>query len=128
MLRAVVWSGVLVGDPHLPSITKMLWHSAFCKEWPLCLLSRVETALVTPRQSTSCSALTHRLLQRVSQVFGCVKNTVVVWCGVLMGDRIDAVQIMGYGISVLGFALYTYAKMQPVGDALPAVPLVKKNR
>eukprot|EP00884_Botryococcus_braunii_P022451 jgi/Botrbrau1/8890/Bobra.0148s0010.1 len=62
------------------------------------------------------------------KVFGTVKNTVVVWVGVLMGDRLSGVQVVGYAISVLGFGLYTYAKMQPASDALVAGPVIKKNR
>ena len=43
---------------------------------------------------------------------GCVKNTMLVWVGVLMGDVVTGVQLWGYSVSVFGFALYTYEKRQ----------------
>ena len=44
------------------------------------------------------------------KVCGCVKNTVVVWCGILLGDRVDALQMLGYSLSMAGFGLYSRAK------------------
>lgn len=46
------------------------------------------------------------------QVVGCVKNTMLVWVGVLMGDVVTWEQMLGYSISVAGFALYTNVKRQ----------------
>ena len=44
------------------------------------------------------------------KVCGCVKITVVVWCGILLGDSLDALQMLGYGLSMAGFGLYSRAK------------------
>ncbi|EIE19444.1 hypothetical protein COCSUDRAFT_67899 [Coccomyxa subellipsoidea C-169] len=44
------------------------------------------------------------------KVVGCVKNTLLVWAGILMGDVVTTEQLLGYTISVVGFALYTHAK------------------
>ena len=46
------------------------------------------------------------------KVFGCIKNTLVVVVGVLLGDSLAAEQMLGYAVSVAGFGLYTYAKQQ----------------
>ena len=46
------------------------------------------------------------------KVFGCIKNTLVVVVGVLLGDRLAPEQMLGYAVSVAGFGLYTYAKQQ----------------
>lgn len=50
------------------------------------------------------------------KVLGCVKNAFVVFAGVLMGDVISGKQLVGYAVSVAGFALYTLAK-SPVQPA-----------
>lgn len=44
------------------------------------------------------------------KVVGCVKNTLLVWVGILMGDVVTREQLLGYSISVVGFALYTHVK------------------
>lgn len=44
------------------------------------------------------------------KVVGCVKNTLLVWVGILMGDVVTREQLLGYTVSVVGFALYTYVK------------------
>ena len=41
-----------------------------------------------------------------------MKNTMLVWVGVLMGDVVTGTQLWGYSVSVFGFALYTYEKWQ----------------
>ena len=38
---------------------------------------------------------------------GCMKNVFVVWLGVLLGDRVSGMQLIGYGIAILGFVYYT---------------------
>ena len=56
------------------------------------------------------------------QVFGCIKNTLVVGLGVAMGDRVAPAQLAGYALSVSGFALYTRAKMLQAQGAGPKPP------
>ena len=56
------------------------------------------------------------------QVFGCIKNTLVVGLGVAMGDRVAPAQLAGYALSVSGFALYTRAKMLQAPGAGPKPP------
>ena len=58
------------------------------------------------------------------KVVGCVKNTMLVWVGILMGDVVTGAQLWGYSVSVLGFALYTYEKwLQANGK-----PTIEKKR
>jgi hypothetical protein len=46
------------------------------------------------------------------KVAGCVKNVIVVWYGVLLqGEVVTGLQMLGYLVSVLGFALYSHLKM-----------------
>lgn len=45
------------------------------------------------------------------KVLGCVKNSFVVWAGVLMGDVISRQQLCGYAVSLAGFLLYSRAKV-----------------
>lgn len=45
------------------------------------------------------------------KVIGCVKNTLVVWCGILMGDKVEGLQMLGYTIALAGFLLYSRMKM-----------------
>lgn len=47
------------------------------------------------------------------KVFGCVKNAMVVWAGVFMGDKVSQKQLAGYAISVIGFGMYTRLKARP---------------
>ena len=44
------------------------------------------------------------------KVFGCVKNALVVWAGVLMGDAVSQRQLVGYAVSIFGFGMYTRIK------------------
>ena len=47
------------------------------------------------------------------QVLGTAKNAVVVWIGVaLLGETVTPLQGVGYAISLGGFVLYNYLKMQ----------------
>jgi Triose-phosphate Transporter family len=50
-----------------------------------------------------CSSLTFKMA-------GCLKNAVVVWFGVLLGDHVSMAQLLGYGLAVAGFMLYTYSR------------------
>ncbi len=54
-------------------------------------------------------------IQRTSsltfKVVGCVKNTLVVWCGILLGDRVEGLQMLGYSVSLAGFLLYSQMKL-----------------
>ena len=45
------------------------------------------------------------------KVVGCVKNTAVVWFGILLGDRVEGLQFLGYTVSLLGFLLYSRMKI-----------------
>ena len=45
------------------------------------------------------------------KVLGCVKNSFVVWAGVLLGDSISGQQLCGYAVSLAGFLLYSRAKV-----------------
>lgn len=46
------------------------------------------------------------------KVIGCIKNVGVVWYGcVFHGEHVTAFQMVGYFVSVLGFALYSQLKM-----------------
>lgn len=38
---------------------------------------------------------------------GCMKNVFVVYLGVLMGDKVSRMQLLGYFIAILGFVQYT---------------------
>ncbi len=58
------------------------------------------------------------------KVVGCVKNTMLVWVGILMGDVVTGAQLWGYSVSVLGFALYTYEKWRQVNSK----PTVEKKK
>ena len=51
-----------------------------------------------------------------------MKNTMLVWVGVLMGDVVTWEQLLGYSISVAGFALYTNVKRQ---ESLAGQPAAK---
>lgn len=44
------------------------------------------------------------------KVFGCVKNALVVWAGVLIGDAVSQRQLVGYAVSIIGFGMYTRIK------------------
>lgn len=55
------------------------------------------------------------------KVVGCVKNTMLVWVGILMGDVVTGAQLWGYSVSVLGFALYTYEKWQQTNTKPPTM-------
>ncbi|KAL6777451.1 hypothetical protein ACKKBF_B21540 [Auxenochlorella protothecoides x Auxenochlorella symbiontica] len=46
------------------------------------------------------------------KVVGCLKNSVVVALGVAAGDPMTARELQGYGISMLGFGLYTWIKQR----------------
>jgi hypothetical protein len=56
------------------------------------------------------------------KVVGCVKNSLLVWVGILMGDIVTTEQLLGYTISVVGFALYTHVKWKQGKE----VPVAKK--
>ena len=47
------------------------------------------------------------------QVLGTAKNAIVVWIGIVfLGETVTVLQGAGYGLSLGGFALYNYLKMQ----------------
>ena len=46
------------------------------------------------------------------KVVGCVKNTLVVWCGILLGDHVGGLQMLGYSVSLAGFLLYSQMKLK----------------
>lgn len=43
---------------------------------------------------------------------GCMKNAFVVWLGVLLGDKVSRMQLVGYGIAMLGFVQYTVTQQR----------------
>ncbi len=45
------------------------------------------------------------------KVVGCVKNAVVIWFGVLLGDRVQGVQMLGNTVAMAGFLLYSRMKL-----------------
>ena len=51
---------------------------------------------------------------------GCVKNALIVYVGVLQGERVSGLQLLGYGLSVAGFGGYSYLKT--AGAAAGAKP------
>ena len=51
---------------------------------------------------------------------GCVKNALIVYVGVLQGERVSGLQLLGYGLSVAGFGGYSYFKT--AGAAAGAKP------
>ncbi len=69
--------------------------------------------------ASECSRTT---LPGDTQVFGCIKNTLVVGVGMAMGDRVAPAQLAGYALSVSGFALYTRAKVLQAQGAGPKPP------
>ena len=54
---------------------------------------------------------------------GCVKNALIVYVGVLQGERVSGLQLLGYGLSVAGFGGYSYLKT--AGAAAGAKPKQK---
>lgn len=66
------------------------------------------------------------------KVAGCLKNLGVVWYGVVVhNDHVTAAHMLGYGVSIAGFVLYSRLKATGGGGggaASPAVPAgVKKS-
>lgn len=45
------------------------------------------------------------------KVAGCLKNVLVVWLGILQGDLVSERELQGYGISLVGFVLFSTAKL-----------------
>jgi hypothetical protein len=60
------------------------------------------------------------------KVVGCVKNTLLMWVSILMGDVVTRDQLLGYTISVVGFALYTQVKWRQ-GSAAATSTKQKSN-
>lgn len=52
------------------------------------------------------------------KVVGCVKNTLVVWWGILLGDRVEGLQMLGYTASLAGFLLYSRMKIAQKQSAI----------
>lgn len=48
------------------------------------------------------------------KVSGCVKNAFVVFYGIFTGDHVSSTQLLGYGVSVAGFAWYARNKQSQV--------------
>jgi hypothetical protein len=54
-----------------------------------------------------------------TQVLGTAKNAIVVWIGIVfLGEAVTPLQGGGYAVSLAGFFVYNYLKMQqPAGAA-----------
>ena len=50
------------------------------------------------------------------KVIGCVKNLIVIAGGVLQGDSLTPVQLIGYFVSVAGFLLFSVSKQSVKKD------------
>lgn len=93
------------------------------KPWLEILNPRVDIlAFFVSRRSKPCLGPLTTCLP--PQVLGTAKNALVVWVGVaLLGETVTLLQGVGYGISLGGFALYNYLKMQEPSPG-PSPPLV----
>ena len=58
------------------------------------------------------------------KVFGCLKNVFVILYGMSRGDHVSAAQLLGYGVSLSGFAWYTKHKRK---QSLQADSIAKKQ-
>lgn len=56
------------------------------------------------------------------KVAGCLKNSLVVWAGATLGDRVTPAQVQGYLLSLLGFSLYTGVKWAVAGGKTATSP------
>ena len=81
---------------------------ALIAERPLAYLAAVVMGFVVNITTAKAIQATSSLSFKV---FGCLKNSVVIGCGVLLGDKISALQLVGYGISTFGFVLFSRAKL-----------------
>ena len=61
---------------------------------------------------------------------GCLKNVLVVWGGILQGDTITPRELQGYGIALLGFAMFSLSRLRGgAGQSRDAAsPPVKSRR
>ncbi|KAK3257029.1 hypothetical protein CYMTET_33869 [Cymbomonas tetramitiformis] len=54
----------------------------------------------------------------MAQVLGQVKNAALVYLSTLVfGNVITFLQVLGYGLSLVGFTAYSYVKARPQGDS-----------
>ena len=99
LAAAAIWEQEALMGPGLTLMARrpILYSAA--------ILLGVGVNLTTAVAIKATSSLTFK-------VFGCIKNTLVVVTGVLLGDTLAPEQMLGYAVSVAGFALYTYAKQQ----------------
>ena len=57
------------------------------------------------------------------QVLATVKNALVVWIGIIFWQEVvTSLQGVGWGISLVGFAMYNHLKMQPARVTQPQSP------
>ena len=57
------------------------------------------------------------------QVLATVKNALVVWIGIIFWQEVvTSLQGVGWGISLVGFAMYNHLKMQPARLTQPSSP------
>lgn len=62
------------------------------------------------------------------KVSGCLKNLGVVWYGVVThGDVVTGWHMLGYGVSLAGFVIYTYSR-QSKATGVPAAPVPSNGK
>lgn len=111
-------SSVLLDGPAMLALTSKLWQAnqaLFLKAWAVSSAVNLTSYMAI----STTSSLTFK-------VAGCLKNLVVVWYGVVAHqDRVTAWHLLGYAVSVSGFALYTYSKS--AGSVAAASVQVQKS-
>lgn len=76
---------------------KPLWYT-------LALLLGFAVNMSTALAIQATSSLTFK-------VVGCIKNAVVIWFGVLLGDHVQGLQMLGNTVAMAGFLLYSRMKL-----------------
>lgn len=103
----LIAGSLLMDAPHgMLTTAQAMWASqktAMLKAW--CMSGLVN--LTSYMAIATTSSLTFK-------VAGCMKNLLVVWYGVVVhGDHITVGHLVGYAVSVAGFALYSKLKSAP---------------
>lgn len=96
-------SSIVLDGPAMLALASKLWQinpALFLKAWAVSSAVNLTSYMAI----STTSSLTFK-------VAGCLKNLVVVWYGVVVHqDHITAWHLLGYAVSVAGFALYTCSK------------------
>ena len=73
--------------------------------------------------TSACLASVSRFATILLQVLATVKNALVVWIGIIFWQEVvTSLQGVGWGISLVGFAMYNHLKMQPARVSQPPSP------